>query len=407
MGFTTNYNLEKQENKSAYFSMDKLNENMDKIDDALSNHESDTSNPHGVTKEQIGLSNVVDMDTTTTANITDSANKRFVNDAQKAVLSTISGINTGDETKATIISKIGYTPENTVNKNVNNGYCGLDSSGKVPLQNLPSTLLKYIGTWNAETNTPSLTATDLTKASHVYVVSNNGTQFGISFKAGDWLIYDADGMAEKSDNSDDVVSVNGKTGVVVVNKSDVGLSNVDNTSDLEKPISTLTQTALNLKADNLDLTTHTTNTSNPHAVTKAQVGLGNVVNVDTTTAANITDSTDKRFVSDAAKDKLTATTKTIISEITDVIETLNWSATAPFTQNITLSVAGHTITDADYDINIYRISNSVVATDKLEIEAYSYIDKAVISANNTLTLTAYDYKPLTDINVKIEVVKKW
>lgn len=165
--------------------------------------------------------------------------------------------------------------------------------------------------------------------------------------------------------------------------------------------------ALMTKADDLDLAAHTSNTSNPHGVTKTQVELGNVVNVDTTTTANITDSTDKRFVSDAAKDKLTATTKTIIAEITDIIETLYWSATAPFTQNITLSVAGHTITDADYDINIYRVSNSVEATDKLEIEAYSYIDKAVISANNTLTLTAYDYKPLTDINVKIEVVKKW
>lgn len=155
------------------------------------------------------------------------------------------------------------------------------------------------------------------------------------------------------------------------------------------------------------LSSHELDVNNPHDVTKTQIGLDNVVNVDTTTTANITDSTDKRFVSDAAKDKLTATTKTIISEITDVIETLNWSATAPFTQNTTLSVEGHTITDTNYDINIYRVSNATVATDKLEIEAYSYIDKAVISADNTLTLTAYDYKPLTDINVKIEVVKKW
>lgn len=155
------------------------------------------------------------------------------------------------------------------------------------------------------------------------------------------------------------------------------------------------------------LSSHELDTNNPHDITKAQIGLDNVVNIDTTTTANITDSTDKRFVSDAAKDKLTATTKTIIAEITDVIETLNWSATAPFMQNITLSVAGHTITDADYDLNIYRVSNSVASTDKLEIEAYSYIDKAVISADNTLTLTAYDYKPLTDINVKIEVIKKW
>ena len=217
----------------------------------------------------------------------------------KTILDNISGTNTGDETNATIISKIGYTPENTLNKGVNNGYCALDSGGKVPLQNLPSTLLKYIGTWNAETNTPSLTDTDLTKVSYVYVVSHDGTQFGITWKAGDWLIYDADGMVEKSDNSDDVVSVNGKTGIVVINKADVGLSNVDNTSDLDKPISTLTQTALNLKADNLDLTTHISNTDNPHNVNKDDIGLSNVANVDTTTTANITDSTDKRFVTDA------------------------------------------------------------------------------------------------------------
>lgn len=41
-----------------------------------------------------------------------------------------------------------------------------------------------------------------------------------------------------------VDSVAGKTGVVVLDKSDVGLDLVDNTSDLGKPISTATQTAL-------------------------------------------------------------------------------------------------------------------------------------------------------------------
>jgi|GEM_PF-4360316 len=220
---------------------------------------------------------VYDMDNMEDGTTYVKTENNFTNDYKNKIDNT-SGTNTGDETNATIITKIGYTPENTLNKGVNNGYCGLDSGGKVPLQNLPSTLLKYIGTWNAETNTPSLTATDLTKVSHVYVVSHDGTQFGITWKAGDWLIYDADGVAEKSDNSDDVVSVNGKTGVVVINKADVGLSNVDNTSDLDKPISNLTQTALNLKADNLDLTTHTNNTDNPHGVTKAQVGLSNVDN---------------------------------------------------------------------------------------------------------------------------------
>jgi hypothetical protein len=45
-----------------------------------------------------------------------------------------------------------------------------------------------------------------------------------------------------------VTSVAGKTGVVTLAKGDVGLGNVDNTSDANKPISTAQQTALNLKA---------------------------------------------------------------------------------------------------------------------------------------------------------------
>lgn len=44
-----------------------------------------------------------------------------------------------------------------------------------------------------------------------------------------------------------VISVNGKQNIVVIDKADVGLSNVDNTNDANKPISTATQTALNAK----------------------------------------------------------------------------------------------------------------------------------------------------------------
>ncbi len=45
-----------------------------------------------------------------------------------------------------------------------------------------------------------------------------------------------------------VTSVAGQTGAVLLDKTDVGLSNVNNTSDLAKPISTATQTALDGKA---------------------------------------------------------------------------------------------------------------------------------------------------------------
>ena len=46
-----------------------------------------------------------------------------------------------------------------------------------------------------------------------------------------------------------VTSVAGKAGVVLLTKADVGLANVDNTADMAKPVSTATQTALNLKAN--------------------------------------------------------------------------------------------------------------------------------------------------------------
>jgi hypothetical protein len=71
-----------------------------------------------------------------------------------------------------------------------------------------------------------------------------------------------------------VQSVNGQTGTVVLAKSDFGLSNVDNTSDANKPVSTAQQTALNLKA-NLASPTFTGTVS---GVTAAMVGLGNVTN---------------------------------------------------------------------------------------------------------------------------------
>ena len=41
-----------------------------------------------------------------------------------------------------------------------------------------------------------------------------------------------------------VNSVNSQTGDVVLDKTSIGLGNVNNTSDLNKPVSTATQTAL-------------------------------------------------------------------------------------------------------------------------------------------------------------------
>jgi hypothetical protein len=72
-----------------------------------------------------------------------------------------------------------------------------------------------------------------------------------------------------------------------ITKSMVGLSNVDNTSDVDKPVSTATQTALDLKANSTDVTSSLAlkaNINNPtftgtvSGITKSMVGLGNVDN---------------------------------------------------------------------------------------------------------------------------------
>ncbi len=52
-----------------------------------------------------------------------------------------------------------------------------------------------------------------------------------------------------------VTSVNGQTGGVVIGKSDLGLGSVDNTADVDKPISTAVRAALDAKQDALVIMT--------------------------------------------------------------------------------------------------------------------------------------------------------
>jgi hypothetical protein len=81
----------------------------------------------------------------------------------------------------------------------------------------------YEGTWNAATNTPTLTSS-VGVQGHYYVVSVPGTTNlnGITdWQLGDWAIFNGS-VWEKVDNTDAVVSVNGYTGAVVLTFSDVG-----------------------------------------------------------------------------------------------------------------------------------------------------------------------------------------
>jgi len=108
-------------------------------------------------------------------------------------------------------------------KGANNGYASLDANGKVPTSQLPSSVFEYKGAWNANTNTPTL-ADGSGNAGDTYRTSVAGTQDlgsgSITFSVGDLVLYDGS-VWQKIDSEDAVESVNGQTGVVVLDTDDV------------------------------------------------------------------------------------------------------------------------------------------------------------------------------------------
>jgi hypothetical protein len=107
-----------------------------------------------------------------------------------------------------------------------NGVATLDAGGKVPVSELPAAVLgalSYQGTWDAATNTPTLTSSVGTKG-YYYVVSvaGNTNLNGITdWLVGDWAVYNGS-VWQKVDNTETVTSVNGQTGAVVLTASSVG-----------------------------------------------------------------------------------------------------------------------------------------------------------------------------------------
>lgn len=191
-------------------------------------------------------------------------------------------------------------------------------------------------------------------------------------------------------------------------KGDVGLSSVDNTSDVGKPVSTAQQTALDLKAPlasptftgtvvvpdasfanaklaNMVTKTYKGRTSAGTGVpedvavatlktdlvlVKADVGLGNVVNSDTTTTANITDSSNKRFITDAQQTVLGNTSGTNTGD-----QTLPVGGTPALTLGTT-NAAGSSP-------NFLRRDDTVLVFDATSPSTQAYGDSAVVGVATT------------------------
>jgi hypothetical protein len=207
-----------------------------------------SGNPHQVNKGDIGLSNVT-------------------NDAQLKVTqleSTITNDDTKIPTSGAVVdytSRFGNMFKSTYDTN-NNGIVDKAESVDDGVNSTSAAHIKDSYTHISDVTNPH----NITK-----------TQVGLS---------NVPNTDFTSDVNANTTHRNSTTNPHSVTKTQINLENVDNTSDLNKPISTATQSALDDKADATDLTSHTSNTANPHSVTKSQVGLGDVPNTDFTSAVS-------------------------------------------------------------------------------------------------------------------------
>lgn len=222
-------------------------------------------------------------------------------------------------------------------------------------------------------------------------------------------------------------------------RTNLGLGNVNNTADVDKPISTATQAALDGKSDvahnhdtayeakNVNIQTHIASTANPHGVTKAQVGLGNVDNTsDATknsaiaTLTNKTISVDNNTVSGIAASSFVVSNSSgnidgaavqkaipagVVVGTTDTQTLTNKTLTAPVissisnTGTITLptstdTLVGRATTDTLTNKTV-NLSNNTLSGTKAQFDTalsddnFAYAGQAnTFTANQTLTVNS-------------------
>ena len=242
----------------------------------------------------------------------------------------------------------------------------LDSNKKIPFENIPDTILHqlvYGGTVGLGTDN-QITAVlsndgkaklnvqvnqiilkneayptsgyGYTQCQGLYLVTSTAFIFaGEVFQVGDWLVATASTW-KKIQNVDAVVSVNGKIGAVEIAKGDIELGNVDNTSDLNKPISKAAQAALDGKVDKESgkgLSSNDFTDAEKEKLKGIAEGANKTV-VDSTLSTTSTNPVQNKVINTALSGKANTTHTHKIADVTNLQTTLDGKAsTDPATQS--------------------------------------------------------------------------
>jgi len=152
-------------------------------------------------------------------------------------------------------------------KGAANGLATLDGSSKIPSSQLPALAITSVSV-----------VADIAARDALAPQEGDVAKVSNSDGAGHPQTYIYDGAAWVDiQETSDVISVNGKTGTVVLSTTDVA----------EGTNLYYSEARVSANASVAASTTHSARTDNPHAVTKAQVGLGNVENVKVSLGAAV------------------------------------------------------------------------------------------------------------------------
>lgn len=253
--------------------------------------------------------------------------------------------------------------------------------------------LTYKGSWNASTNSPTLTSSTGTN-SWYYVVSVAGSTNlnGITdWQVGDWAIFNGT-VWQKIDQTNTVTSVAGRTGDVTLTSTDVGLANVENKSSAtirSEITSTNVTTALGYTPYNA--TNPNGYTSNTGTVTSVAATAGTGISV---TGSPITSSGTLTITNTAPDQTVVLTAGTGISTtgtypnftITNSSPDQTVAITGSGTTSVTGTYPNFTVSSADQYVGTVTSVNFSGGTTGLTTSGGPVTSSGTITLSGTLAL---------------------